>query len=524
VEPAERSFGRLRALGPGLFIVLLSLGVYLHGWWVTPAGFVFTGIHPHNDHDQFPQYMFMEQARQGRLALANLFTSEQTQVWPVVRPLFMLLGWLCRLTDWPLWVGFHLGRALLILGCVLVIRSLACATLPRSAVAVALWLVLTSSGIGWIRKEYPTWHSTDHIVKESITFMHFHDSPHFVLSLLLILGTVVAFLRQRSSRRWILVGGAALFLLGLEHPYDVVTLLAVLLVEALVRFWHGERSDLAAVVAMFALGTPAFLYVLIAYRIDPVLAGWRTNNVMLSTSALSLLSGFGLLVPLAMSGARYGFREQLPATGFLVRWCVVQALLCYAPVDFQRRLVFGLHVPLCLLACLGIRALLPARRVLVIPVVLLLSLSNIRYLVFDWESMGARGLPYSVPVDLWKTMDAIRASDVSATTVLADREWSAAVAAFTGRRVFWGDRYLEVIGPPEVLLEKAMATGSREAWLEFLRAARISHLLEQEGHSGPLQQSWTRAGLAEGMAVVTAGPTARLLRVTPAHRGPEPGK
>ena len=79
--------------------------------------------------------------------------------------------------------------------------------LPTEHRELAVLLALPSSGLGWTFREYPSWNATDHVVKGSITSVLLHDSPHFAVSLLLVLVVLEVHTRapatqsQRRSQR-----------------------------------------------------------------------------------------------------------------------------------------------------------------------------------------------------------------------------------------------------------------------------------------------------------------------------------
>jgi hypothetical protein len=103
------------------------------------------------------------------------------------------------------------------------------------------------------------------------------------------------------------------------------------------------------------------LYDLTVFAVDPVYRAWSQGNVCLSPNPLHYLVAYGVLWLLALAGLWHYVRRHDEREWLIVAWLVCGTLLLYFPVDFQRRLVQGLQIPLCLLATVGLfRYLLPA--------------------------------------------------------------------------------------------------------------------------------------------------------------------
>jgi hypothetical protein len=98
----------------------------------------------------------------------------------------------------------------------------------------------------------------------------------------------------------------------------------------------------------------------------------------------------------------FGFKEMWKAEEkrrtalFLGIWIVVQFLLLYAPVSFQRRLIFGVQFPLALLAAVGILKVL-RKPALVGALICLMSVTNFSIMSKEIQWLKSRGLPFYLP-------------------------------------------------------------------------------------------------------------------------------
>jgi asparagine N-glycosylation enzyme membrane subunit Stt3 len=86
--------------------------------------------------------------------------------------------------------------------------------------------------------------------------------------------------------------------------------------------------------------------------------GWFEQNINPSPTPVSLLLGFGLLVPLAIVGS-VRFARSKPVIVFLLTWIVTVTVIIYIPgLSIQRRLLSGIHIPIAVLATFGLSYLL----------------------------------------------------------------------------------------------------------------------------------------------------------------------
>jgi hypothetical protein len=89
------------------------------------------------------------------------------------------------------------------------------------------------------------------------------------------------------------------------------------------------------------------------------LAEWGAQNVTPAPPLLDLGLGYGLVGLLAIVGAwiiarRDKQNPKLDGEYLVLLWAVTTVALVYLPFDLQRRLINGLHIPLCILAAIGL--------------------------------------------------------------------------------------------------------------------------------------------------------------------------
>jgi hypothetical protein len=112
-----------------------------------------------------------------------------------------------------------------------------------------------------------------------------------------------------------------------------------------------------ALSALIALPVIGFTY--LQLNSNPIIQGSQAQNTAFSPPLIYLLSGFGLLLPLALAGIWYLRKNQVEfAWLYLVIWLIIAVIGVYSPTTSQRRLITGVHIPLSILAGAGITRLI----------------------------------------------------------------------------------------------------------------------------------------------------------------------
>jgi hypothetical protein len=183
--------------------------------------------------------------------------------------------------------------------------------------------------------------------------------------------------------------------LGNIHSYDVIHLALVWTAYLAVR-WLATRRFPARAVGMALLAalvtSPSVLYMAWLYLSEPVFRA-RADTETLTPGLDRYLLGYGVLIPLAITGAvrllRSEEREPTPLRFLPPAWAIGGMAAAYLPFAFQRKMVMGVHLPIALLAGLGLALLCRWRPLNRLPglaaaiVVALCSVTACRYLARD---------------------------------------------------------------------------------------------------------------------------------------------
>jgi len=438
-------------------IVLLASVPYIYGARLTPPGYTFLGL-THNIDDGAVYLSWMRQAADGRFFIRNLFTNNP-QPARQFNLLFLAMGWFAAITRLPLIIVFHLFRVALGIALILCIWRFSKLFLNDSNQRKLLVpLVGVSAGIGWLIPSavMPTG-SVDVWQPEAITFLSIYLNPLFLAGLLLMLGAFywLELARREGKARYAVCAGLHLLVLGNVHSYDVLTVACVwtayiVVVWAIAKRFPTRTIGLSALAALIAAPSMAYQYWI--YTIDPIFAA-RANTEIASPPILSFFEGYGLILIGAIIGAillivrRRNTQYSTFNAQLLLVWSVIGFAIPYIPIAQQRKLVMGLHIPLCILCAYALSRLLPKLpgtlgRTVFMAILVVAAGSNARFLATDMGllAIGHTATDHAAYMsdDELRAMTYLRDHATPRDSILAPPTFSLFVPAFTGKQVYYG--------------------------------------------------------------------------------------
>uniref|UniRef100_UPI003751ED41 hypothetical protein n=1 Tax=Armatimonas sp. TaxID=1872638 RepID=UPI003751ED41 len=350
----------------GALALVLASVPYFVGWLLTPAGFVYTGLTTNID-DSYVYLAWMRHVASGAFFQHNQFCAEPEARQTLLFNLwFLVLGTLSRALP-PILV-FHLARILG--GAALlwaVARLLALAVSDERARKLAFALVCFSAGLGWLIPGNPSLKpfafakaTIDTFQHEAITFQSLYYSPLFAPATFAMVVFITALLRseQTGKLRDTLPACLAGFLLGNSHTYDVIPLFAVALAGRLASDISQRKVSTAGWIRLVVIGAaalPSTAHIAYVLKTDAIFRARANETEPTYTSLLPwVLLGYGFLLPLGILGA---LQKNTPGRSVLICWVVVGVAVAYLPFEFQRKLLMGPHIPIALLAGIGLSTL-----------------------------------------------------------------------------------------------------------------------------------------------------------------------
>lgn len=461
----------------------------------------------HNIDDNCVYLSWIRQAWEGNFFLENRFTTDP-QPRLSVNLFFWLLGMLSRWTGLTELFVFHASRMILGVVWLWTLWLLYGRLLPDKARLYALWLACVSAGLGWLFwKDVGINAPIDVWQIEAFTFLSLYLNPLFVVGTLLMTACMYDLWRAVESERWLYAvrAGVWALLVGNIHSYDVVQLagawFAFLVVSSVVsRRVQARRWAMAGVVALIGLPSVAYQYWL--YRVDPIFRH-RADVLTAAPPVWHLLAGYAPLLLLAVVGAFISWREgKLRDERLLLLWSwavvgmglqyvprLLDALGLQLPLQFERKMVMGAHLPLCALAGWGLWFAvrrLPERRALWVAalVIALTTPSNVRWLIRDGQNlvrnMANTGMhrAYMEPEE-WEAIQWLARNTRPEEAVLAFPAFGVFVPAFAGNKVYaghWGEtpQFAERLRETLRFLDARWEDAQR---LDLLRRAKVRYVV-----------------------------------------------
>ena len=364
------------AAGGALLTGALSSIPYAVGYLNQSPDTVFIGA-AYDWEDYYSHLAKMQQGAQGVWQYRILFTPED-HPGAYINVFYVALGHLAGALGLPSSLVYHLARLLCAKVLLLVVyKFVTLFVSDRGTRRVAYLLACFSSGLGWlvllITRSYTLRGITpvDFWFIEMYTFFTVLTFPHTCLALsahLLALTWMVRLLGgKRGWRTWLAAAGATLTLV-IIHPYGLLSLDASLILYWLYRWIHDRGTAMRCLpwlVGFVLVPLPLVIYSYRAISSNPVFREWQAQSYTLSPRPVHYLLGYGLVLALAVWGGVQILREQSDPAIVLALWPVSIAPLLYLPLIFhlQRRMIEGAHVPLSIMAAIGLnRGLLPATR------------------------------------------------------------------------------------------------------------------------------------------------------------------
>ena len=456
-----------------VLIVGLTCLPYLYACLVTPDDMQFTGLLS-NPMDGNSYLAKMRQGAQGKWLFHLPYTSEDHDG-AFIFTYYLFLGRLSALLGLPLILTYHLARvvnSLILLFVAYCFFSLF--SLDERSRRAAFLLIGLSSGLGWLAVPF-NFLTPDLWVPEAITFYSIFANPHFPLAVALMLLTfafVLVPLQAESEdgqlEAWSSVGrgsilaGLSSLLLGIVQPFCVMMVYSVLggyfvlrLIKERCLPWSEIRKGMVAGAVTAAI----IAYDYYVYTFNPVLHAWSEQNVTLSPPPWEYAIAYGLILALAVGGAVLALRRRSKADFFLLAWVIVNGLLLYVPFSLQRRLVTGLHVPLCILAAMALSCYVlprfsPVRRALILRAIIVLTMSSNLFVVATLIGGAAQQDPrLYLSQDEMEAMTWLEENTQPTDIVLASPEMGLFIPAWAGNRVLYGHPFETI----EVEKKRALA-------------------------------------------------------------------
>ena len=443
-----------------VLIVGLTCLPYLVAWMAAPADMQYTGLLI-NHYDGESYYAKMQQGARGDWLFHLAFTPESHEG-AYIFTFYLALGHLAAALSLPIPLVYHLARIVAGLFLLLVAYHFIARFTDQLPSRRAAYLLLgLSAGLGWLLVPLGLV-TADFWVAEAFTFLSILANPHFPLAiglmLLLFLSILDAQPQHSPPSAQIMeeshiaiarpLGAAGLgLLLAVIQPFAVPIVLVVSGVFLGVLAWHERRlpwGEIAVAGTAAAGAAPVMLYDFYVYQSNPALAAWSAQNLTPSLPPWDYAVGYGLILLLAVGGMVVALRRRARTDLFLLAWVGSVVVLLYVPFALQRRFITGLHVPLTLLAALGLEQIVwprvrARRRGWVTGLIVgFTALTNLFVALITVAGVAQGRQPLVMTADEAAACAWLGEQTAWTDTVLAPRESGQFIPAWAGNRVVYG--------------------------------------------------------------------------------------
>lgn len=471
--PITRSERRLVA-GWSVMLLAIAAAPVINGHRLARSGWSFVGFVGDYFNDYYSYLAWIRQAADGAWLFRDLFTTEPHDG-VFFHPLFWVIGRFSGstgLSPMVAWYLFH-GVGIVMLAWA-IYRLAAIFTGDRATRFLALVLATSASGLGWLVGADPDLPAAaqpiDLWLVESDLFRAWTSSfmtlPLSAALFTLSLVYALELFRDGNSRSAVRCGLAALGL-AMTHQYDMVGWLAVLAAWALLwRSRAGVALRPGGLLVAVAIPLPFCLYSVAVVRFSEVFSRvtWEMPRPALAAHAL----GWGLPLILAVAAlALPAVRRSYPGSALLGVWLAVHVVLSRLPLGFERKLIWGATIPLCLLAAMatveGVRRLrrgATPRLALCVLVAAFCAIGSVRGYAGLFESQRAHSFGHYLPDSYREAIGWIDQNTLPGAVVMATPGIAPMLPGRAGVTVFYGhwaqtldaqpkrDLLMRLFGPP----------------------------------------------------------------------------
>lgn len=360
MRPLPRSIRYVLVAAALLTSLYLASQPFLHAARIRPPGTRFWAVPTANYYDANQYLAFTRLVLHGHWLIGDPFTSEPVPP-RLVMPHVYFQALLCRALGTDVLTSFQACRVLW--GLLLLLAGWWFGTLLIRSWRqrwVFLGLLCFSAGATWVLDRYGIRIKTlDTYQPEAITFFTLGNLPHLSLSAALLISlfcTLLSYERD-GERRWLGLTVLFSFLLAWVHPFDFMALGLALGFYGAAR-WAVEggfpKASWRHAAALVLGAAPAGAYLLWVMATNPVYRRLASDTLTKPDFTAYAVSFGPFVIPALVLLAR---RELLRR--YLLPICWVAAIFLFLLTPFrmggkQSRMAAGLHVPLCVLASVGI--------------------------------------------------------------------------------------------------------------------------------------------------------------------------
>lgn len=421
----------------------------------TPKGMVFMNvIGPIQDPNSY--LAWCKQAKEGKFLFEDKYTTEK-QKGIFFHPYFLTVGLLAKILGKNAEGIYEASR--LILGFILLLLIYIFSVIyfgtsedAKNKRIFSFLFASISSGFGWL---FPVsiadkllnlfnFKPIDLWITEGFTLLTILIRPLFSLTQILILSIFLLLYLSHKTRKLIyaILSGICSFLIGFIHPYDLVTIYLTILIYFLFQLKEDKKDIKFILFTSFLpiiFSFPVLFYEYLLFTTDPVFSKWSETTTV-SPNPLSFVIGYGVLFVFASLEIQRAYNRKGKLDMLMLSWLLAVSVLLYIPLNFQRRLIMGIQIPLAIFATESMFNLIKFKSTkLIILGLLIISIpSNLRYIEDSIFYVKKNYLSYNIFTEDYNAMKWIDSNIHSDSTILSSFIIGMYLPGKTGNKVYIG--------------------------------------------------------------------------------------
>jgi hypothetical protein len=228
----------------------------------------------------------------------------------------------------------------------------------------AFLLSVLGGGAGWLQLLFnsamlKSISPIDFWLIDAYVFFSISIFPAFSFTLALMAGALNLYLDYLKTGKWQTIVFISLLAVAsqITNPIAFAVVDVSLAGATFILWWKNKKIELRHFYALSLIALaqiPLLGYNFIILQHDPVWSLFTIQNQTLSPPPIYYIWGFAPFWIFAIYGIILAFREQHLAMGTMALWVISGFVLAYFPFFIQRRFLFGITIPLGILAIYGL--------------------------------------------------------------------------------------------------------------------------------------------------------------------------
>lgn len=352
-----------------ILIILITTNIpYIYGYLTMPPGRVFLGIHSQTPADFPVYYSYINQVKEGKFLLKDVFTSEY-QEFGVFNIVWLTAGLFAKFFYLSDRASYHLARVFLtplLPLAIYLLFSIFFASYKKRMTAFFLsfgsglgaWFALTVGGSSYASEGYGYhWPIDLWPIPHAYILNSIMQSPHLILSwvfiILILLFGYLAFIHNKLQ--YSVLAGLFSFILFNFHPYHIPAIfltLGIFIFFSLLKNFKLFFPYLKHYIIIIALSSLSIFYNFWLIKNSEVFAIRAGQNIALLPPMRFVLMGFGLLAVFALLGILLiVYKRKFSSKNvFIISWFFSHVALIIFQTPLQSHFLQGLIIPTAILS------------------------------------------------------------------------------------------------------------------------------------------------------------------------------